>query len=205
MVRKQSSQDRAALGRVARARYEAGETWRAIGADLGWDPTTVRKAAEASGPVQRRRWGSQPVADPAAVLSRRQQGASIPALAREFGCSQTAIRTALEAATSSPSATRYPRLSERRSPTAQEIVYLRGLYEACPPLGPRGARATAGPEGLVLAQECRRLVDDGVPMQPLSVALGRTITWVHWLLGRHDLLPPRRPARSTMRRTLPSP
>lgn len=202
-MRKQSAQERAALGRVARARYEAGETWRAIGADLGWDPTTVRRAAEDAGPVAHRRWGAQPVADPHRVLERRREGASIPELAQELGCSQTAIRTALEAATEGPSVTRYPRLSGRRSPTLSELEQLRQLYEACPLLGPHGARATAGPEGMELAQACRSLVDDGVPMQPLSLALGRASTWVHWLLGRHDLLPPRRPARSTARRTLP--
>ena len=60
---------------------------------------------------------------------------------------------------------------------------------------------TGGDEGAALAEACLALVEDGVPMQTLSTALGRGPTWVHWLLGRHDLRPQKRETRSTRRRT----
>ncbi|ATG53223.1 hypothetical protein CFK38_11310 [Brachybacterium vulturis] len=77
------------------------------------------------------------------------------------------------------------------------------MYEACPqaPRAREGARAVRGEEGRVLAEACRSVVDDGVPMQRLSVALGRGATWLHWLLGCHDLRPELRKARTTSRRT----
>lgn len=66
---------------------------------------------------------------------------------------------------------------------------LRDLLEACP-LAPRarpGHRDTSGDEEYALALECQNLVEGGVPMQTLSQALGRGKTWVHRLLGQHDL------------------
>jgi hypothetical protein len=58
-----------------------------------------------------------------------------------------------------------------------------------------------GPEGLELAEACLVLVEGGVPMQTLSRALDHGPTWVHWLLGKHDLRPAERQSRSTSRRT----
>ena len=47
------------------------------------------------------------------------------------------------------------------------------------------------------------LVEDGVPMQTLSLALEHGATWVRWLLRKHDLLPAERQGRSTSRRARP--
>lgn len=77
------------------------------------------------------------------------------------------------------------------------------LYEACPaaPRSRPGAHDMRGPEGRAVAQACHDLVADGVPMQTLSTALGRAVSWVHWLFGIHDLRPATRPTQSTARRT----
>lgn len=119
-----------------------------------------------------------------------------------FGCSRQAIRTAIETAQRTV-ATRYPRISKRRAPSACEISRITGLYESCPqaPRNRDGSRAVRGPEGRQLAEACRTVVDDGVPMSTLSVALGRGATWVHWLLGCHDLRPEPRPVQTTSNRT----
>lgn len=99
--------------------------------------------------------------------------------------------------------TRYPELRSRRTPTDAELAQLRRLLEQCPP-APRskpGHLDMAGPEGLEVAKACLALVEDGVPMQTLSLALEHGATWVHWLLAKHDLRPVERPSRSTSRRT----
>lgn len=186
----------------AAARYEAGESWPEIAASYELTPQYVYRLTAARHDITFRRWGQQPLADVDEVVSRRDDGLTLNQIAEELGCSRQAIRTALENAQRVP-ATRYPRLSERRAPTEAEIAELQGLYEACPP-APRareGARAVRGPEGRLLAEACRFVVDDGVPMQTLSVALGRGATWLHWLLKCHYLRPEHRPVQSTARRT----
>lgn len=186
------------IARDAAARYTAGETWQQIAADHGLSAEHVRRLTIARHDVSFRRWGQQPVADPAEVLVRREEGQSIPKIASALGCSITAVRTALEAAQGVPK-TRYPRLALRRNPTPSELAHLVALYEACPP-APRNRpdhRETRSLEGRALAKACRALVDDGVPMATLSTGMGRGAGYVDWLLRVHDLRPPTREASST--------
>ena len=186
----------------AAARYRAGESWQQIAQGHGVTGEHVRRITIARHDITYRRWGRHPVADVDEVVRRREDGQTLTQIAEELGCSRQAIRTALETAGRTPP-TRYPRLAESRTPTADEIAELLGLYEACPqaPRAREGARAVRGEEGRVLAEACRSVVDDGVPMQRLSVALGRGATWLHWLLSCHDLRPELRKARTTTRRT----
>src|SRR5699024_1569914 len=144
----------------------------------------------------------QPVADVDEVLRRRKDAQSLNQIAEALGCSRQTARTALATAGGAGS-TRYPRLAVRRLPTDDEIAGARRLYEACAqsPLPGPGARAVRGDEGRALAEACRELVDDGIPMQTLSRALGRGPTWMHWLLSIHDLRPDPHPAGTTSRRT----
>lgn len=186
----------------AAIRYRAGESWAEIGTSYDLTPQYVYRLTTARHDITFRRWGRQPFADVNEVVRRREDGQTLDQIAEDLGCSRQAIRTALETAQRTPK-TRYPRLSESRGPTADEITELRGLYEACPqaPRNREGSRAVRGPEGRLLAEACRSVVDDGVPMQTLSIALGRGATWLHWLLGCHDLRPELRRARTTTRRT----
>lgn len=202
MRRRLSSAEREAIACTGHDRYEAGETWAQIARDLDLHPGSLRRIVAQLAPVEYRRWGQRTVADPAEVARRREQGESIQAIAVSLECSRTAVRTALESV-SGPPATRYPRLSSRRDPTGAELQELQRLYEACPeaPRNRPGHRETRGEEGAELAAACSALVADGVPMQTLSLAMGRGATWVHWLLGRHDLRPAEREGRSTARRT----
>jgi hypothetical protein len=187
----------------AAARYRAGESWVEIGASYGLTPQYVYRLTTARHDITFRRWGQQPLADVDEVIRRREDGKTLDQIAEDLGCSRQAVRTALETAQRTPK-TRYPRLSESRRPTADEIAELLGRYEACPqaPRAREGARAVRGEEGRVLAEACRYVVDDGVPMQTLSIALGRGATWLHWLLGCHDLRPEPRRVQTTGRRTL---
>lgn len=186
----------------AAARYRAGQSWQQIAQSHGVTGEHVRRITTARHDITYRRWGRHPVADVDEVVRRREDGQTLTQIAEELGCSRQAIRTALENAQRVP-ATRYPRLSERRAPTEAEIAELRGLYEACPqaPRNREGSRAVRGPEGRILAEACRSVVDDGVPMQTLSVALGRGATWVLWLLGCHGLRPETRTVQTTARRS----
>lgn len=186
----------------AAARYQAGETWAEIAAGYDLTPQYVYRLTTARHDITFRRWGQQPLADIDQVVQRREDGQTLDQIAEELGCSRQAIRTALENAQRVPT-TRYPRLSERRAPTEAEIAELRGLYEACPqaPRNREGSRAVRGPEGRLLAEACRSVVDDGVPMSTLSTALGRGQTWVHWLLGCHGLRLEPRQVLTTTRRT----
>lgn len=173
----------------AAIRYLAGESWAEIGARYDLTPQYVYRLTTARHDITFRRWGRQPLADVDEVVRCREDGQTLDQIAEDLGCSRQAIRTALETAGRTPP-TRYPRLAESRTPTADEIAELRGLYEACPqaPRAREGARAVRGEEGRVLAGR-------------LSVALGRGATWLHWLLGCHDLRPELRKARTTTRRT----
>src|SRR5690606_1688787 len=112
-----------------------------------------------------------PIADPLEARRGREEGQTLDEIAAALGCSRQAVRTALEAAGSTP-ATRYPRLSQRREPTPDEIELVRELYELCPDaLRSRpGARDVRGSEGRTVAQACHDLVVSGVPMQALSRA-----------------------------------
>lgn len=188
----------------AATRYRAGESWAEIAASHGLTRQYVHRLTVARHDISYRRWGQEPVADIDAVVALRDRGKTLQQIADELDCSRQAVRTALESAKRTAD-TRYPRLSERRTPTDHEIARLTALYEACPqaPRAREGARAVRGPEGRHLAEECRAVVDDGVPMQTLSLALGRGPTWVHWLLGLHDLRPERRATATTRRRTRP--
>lgn len=186
----------------AAARYRAGESWQEIAASHGITHHYLRRLTAARHDITYRRWGQQPVADVSTVVALRDRGKSLQQIANELDCSRQAVRTALETAELTAN-TRYPRLSERREPSPGEIANLTQLYEACPqaPRNREGSRAVRRPEGLRLAEECRAVVDDGVPMQTLSLALGREPTWLHWLLGVHELRPEQRMVQTTGRRT----
>lgn len=194
--------ERERIARLGHERYEAGERWDTIAKDLDLHPGSLRRIVAQLHPVEYRRWGQRTVADPAEVARRREQGESIQSIAESMECSRTAVRTALENV-SGPPATRYPRLSTRRDPTEAELQELTRRYEACPeaPRNRPGHRETRGEEGAELAEACSALVADGVPMQTLSLAMGRGVTWVHWLLGQHDLRTAERTGTSTRRRT----
>ncbi|MFE5777509.1 hypothetical protein [Brachybacterium sp. NPDC056505] len=197
-----TEEQREQIARAAHERYEAGESWQRIATDLDLHSETVRRLVQARHPVTYRRWGQKPIADPSEVIRRRAAGETLTQIAEALGCSRTAVRTALETA-GGPPTTRYPKLAERRNPTDAELAQLRALVDACPP-APRsqpGFRDMTAPEGREVAEVCARIVGDGVPMQALSTALGHGPTWVHWLLGKHDLRPEPRSARSTSRRT----
>ncbi|MCL6424451.1 hypothetical protein Bequi_13860 [Brachybacterium sp. JHP9] len=195
MPRPLTPEARSRIAADAASRYAAGETWAQIAGDYSLSAEHVRRLARTTG-IAFRKWGARPAADPAEVIRLREASATIPEIARELEVSQTAVRTALER-TQGLSSTRYPLLSDARDATGAELALLTALYEACP-LGQReGHRVTGSSEGRDLAEECRRIVAAGVPMQRLSVQLGRSPTWVHWLLGRHDLRPDTRTARST--------
>ncbi|MDN5686197.1 MAG: hypothetical protein L0G94_05850 [Brachybacterium sp.] len=194
--------ERDQLAADAAARYRTGETWAQIAADHGVTGDYVRRTTIARHEITYRRWGQQPVADVDTVLRRREDGQTLDQIAEALGCSRQAVRTALESAKRAP-ATRYPRLSRRRPPTDDEVAELHRLYMKCPqePRSREGSRAVRSPEGRVLAEACRELVAEGIPMATLSRALGRGPTWVHWLLSVHDLRPDPRPVHTTTRRT----
>lgn len=194
--------ERERIASIAYKRYTSGETWAQIAASFDLHPGHVRRLTTARHRVEFRRWGQDPVANADEVMRRRAQGESIQTIATALGCSRTAVRTAIELTTGAPT-TRYPKLADRREPSVSELHQLTELYEALPP-APRsrpGHKDTAGEAGLELAIECLQLVDSGVPMQTLSLALGRGPTWVHWLLGRHGQRPEARQGRTTSRRT----
>lgn len=197
-----TEEQREQIARSAHERYEAGQTWEQIARDHDLHPGTVRRLVMERHPVTFRRWGQRPVVDAEAGAALRERGASIQRIAEKLGCSRTAVRTALERTSGAPS-TRYPRLSARRDPTEAELQELQRLYTACPeaPRSRPGHRDTRGEAGAALAEACLAVVEDGVPMQTLSLALDRGPTWVHWLLGRHDCLPEARASRSTSRKT----
>lgn len=190
------------IAAFAAQRYEQGDSWVEIAQDYDLTSTYVRRLTIARYTINYRRWGQRPVADVELVCRLRDEGHTLNEIAEEIGCSRQAVRTALEA-TGRTKPTRYPRLSQSRSPTQAELEQTRALYEACPP-APRarpGARNVRGTEGRLLAEACRALVDDGIPMQRLSRALGRGPTWVHWLLSCHGLKPDQHAVRTTSRRT----
>ena len=194
--------ERTTLATTAAQRYHNGESWVQIAQDYDLTSTYVRRLTAARHTINYRRWGQRPVADVELVCRLRDEGRTLNEIAEEIGCSRQAVRTALEAA-GGTKPTRYPRLSQSRSPTQSELEQTQALYEACPP-APRarpGARNVRGAEGRLLAEACRALVDDGIPMQRLSRALGRGPTWVHWLLSCHDLKPDQHAVRTTSRRT----
>lgn len=193
--------ERSTLASTAAQRYRNGESWAQIAQDYDLTSTYVRRLTTAHHAINYRRWGQQAVADVALVCRMRDEGHTLNEIAEEIGCSRQAVRTALEAA-GYTKPTRYPRLSQTRFPTPAELEQTRALYEACPP-APRarpGARNVRGPEGRLLAEACRALVDEGVPMQRLSRALGRGPTWVHWLLSCHGLRPDPHAVRTTSSR-----
>ena len=203
VARRLTSERRDEIAAEAAARYGAGEGWREIGNRYGLSGEYVRRFTIARHDITYRRWGRRPAADPQEVSRRRDEGQTLTEIAAALGCSRQAVRTALETAAGRTSTTRYPRLSERRAPMPAELERISALYEACPP-APRsrpGAHDMRGPDGRAVAQACHDLVADGVPMQTLSKALGRAATWVHWLVGIHDLRPATRPTQSTARRT----
>lgn len=196
-----TDEQRERIARSAIARYEAGESWVENARDHDLHPGSLGRIIAERHEVTYRRSGQKPVADPAEVARRRDSGETIEGIGEALGCSRTAVRTALVATQGLPM-TRYPELCTRRSPTGAELAELRLLIEQCPPV-PRarlGHLDMAGPEGLAVAGRCLALVVDGVPMQTLSLALEHGATWVHWLLGRHDLRPAQRQGRSTSRR-----
>lgn len=174
----------------AAIRYRGGESRAEIATSYDLTPQYVYRLTTARHDITYRRWGQQPIADVDDVVRRRDNGQTLDQIAEELGYSRQAIRTALETAGRTPP-TRYPRLAESRTPTAAEINEIRGLDEACPqaPRAREGARAVRGSDGRDLAEACRSVVHDGVHMQTLSVALGPGATWLHWLLGCHDLRP----------------
>lgn len=197
-----SAAERDKLAASAAERYTLGESWAEIAQDYGLTSTYIRRLVAARHPIRYRSWGQRPVADVNEVSRLRSEGNTLDEIAKVLGCSQQAVRTALERA-GRTTRTRYPRLSERRDPTLAEIASLVQLYEGCPqaPHNREGFRDTKGPEGRALAEACRVLVDDGIPMTTLSKALGRGPTWMHWLLSTHDLRPDPHRIQTTSRRT----
>lgn len=197
-----TERQREQIANAAATRYRAGESWREIAVSYGLTPQYVYRLTVARHDITFRRWGQQPVADVDEVVRHRDSGETLDQIAEELGCSRQAVRTALETAQRT-AMTRYPRLSECRAPSQDEIGELRGLYEACPqaPRAREGSRTVRGPEGRLLAETCRAVIDDGVPMQTLSVAIGHSTGWVHWLLSCHDLRPKPRPVATTSRMT----
>lgn len=202
MASRLSPEQRTKIAADAVARYGAGETWQQIGDAHGISAGYARRLTVAHHEITFRRWGQRPIADPQEVAHRRDEGQTLDQIADALGCSRQAIRTALQA-TDRASSTRYPRLSQRRDPTPAELARIHVLYEACPaaPRSRPGAHDMRGPEGRAVAEACRHVVSDGVPMQTLSKALGRSATWVHWLVNIHDLRPSPHAPRSTARRT----
>lgn len=163
--------ERDGIAAAAAQRYERGESWAEIAQDYDPTSTYVHRLTAARHAINYRRWGQRPIADAELVCRLRDEGRTLNEIAEELGCSRQAVRTALETA-GRTEPTRYPRLSQSRSPTPAELEQARALYEACPP-APRarpGARNVRGPEGRLLAEACRALVDEGVPMQKLSQA-----------------------------------
>lgn len=201
MRRRLSIAEREEIARAGHDRYEAGDSWATIARDLDLHPGSLRRIVAQLHPVEYRPRDQKAVADRVEIARRRGEGESIQSIAESLKCSRTAVRTALESL-SGPPATRYPRLSSRRDPTEAELQELQRLYEACPEAARNrpGHRETRGDEGAELAAACAALVAGGVPMQTLSLAMGRGATWVHWLLGRHDLRPAQRQGRSTRTR-----
>lgn len=202
MPRRLTGEQREQIARSAITRYEAGESWVEIARDHDLHPGSLRRLVRERHEVTYRRSGQKPVADPAEIARLRWMAETIEGIAEALGCSKTAVRTALETTQGLPM-TRYPELRSRRTPTDTELAELRRLIEECPP-APRarpGHLDMAGPEGLAVAERCLAFVEDGVPMQTLSLALERGATWVHWLLGKHDLRPAERQGHSTSRRT----
>lgn len=199
---KLTESERTNLAATAAQRYHDGESWAQIAQDYGLTSTYVRRLTTARHKVRYRSWGQQPTANVNDVARLRSEGHTLDEIAQELGCSRQAVRTALERAGRTTD-TRYPRLSERRNPTPVEIATLLQLYEECPqaPRNREGSRSTRGPEGRALAEACRSLIDDGIPMATLSKALGRGPTWIHWLLSSHDLRPDPRPVKTTSRRS----
>lgn len=193
---------RDAIAADAATRYAAGETWQQIAERHNLTAEYARRLTTSRHRIVYRRWGQQPVADPQEACRLRDEGQTLDDIAAALGCSRQAVRTALETA-GRDAATRYPRLAERRHPSAAELEQIAQLYHACPhaPRARPGARNVRGPEGRTLAEACRLLIDDGVSMQTLLQDLGRGPTWIHWLLGCHDLRPQPRAVRSTTRRT----
>ena len=203
---KLTPQQRDQIAADATVRYRAGESWAQIGAAYGITGAYTYRLTTARHNITYRRWGQQPIADANEVIRRRQDGQSLDQIADALECSRQAVRTALETAGGTLT-TRYPRLAERRLPADDEIGELQRLYESCPqaPRARPGSRAVRGGEGRNLAEACRALVDDGIPMTTLSRALGRGPTWVHWLLSIHDLRPEPHPVGTTSRRTRTQP
>lgn len=197
-----STEERDSLAMAAAQRYKQGESWAGIARDYNLTSAYVRRLTTARHPINYHRWGQQPTADIEQVNQLRDNGCTLDEIAEAMDCSRQAIRTALETA-GHTTLTRYPRLSQRRNPTSSETATLIQLYEVCPqaPRSREGFRNTRGPEGRALAEACRSLVDDGIPMAALSAALGRGPTWVHWLLGTHDLRPAPHRVQTTSRRT----
>lgn len=204
MPRALTPEQRDHIAADAARRYAAGESWRQIAVDHGIHKDTLRRLTVARHDITVHPWGQKPIADVALVRELRGEGRSIPAIARELGLSQTAVRTALG---TEGRETRYPLLGQRADVTDADKVRVRALYEACPPSqGRPGARATRGPEGRLLAEACRELVDAGVPMETVGRALGRAPSYMSWLLACHDLMPGRRRTLPvTLRTAVPAP
>lgn len=202
MPRRLTPERREQIASDAAERYRAGESWEQIGERHGITGAHARRLTVARHNITYRRWGQRPSADPQQVCRLREEGRTLDQIAEHLSVSRQAVRTALEAA-GKTSPTRYPRLSQRRAPTPEELERIDTLYRACPeaPRSRPGFRDTRGAEGRAVAEACRDLIDDGVPMQTLSRALGRGSTWAHWILAIHDLRPSPRLAATTSRRT----
>lgn len=200
--RRLAENERGEIAATAARRYHNGESWAQIAKDYELTSTYVHRLTTARHTIHYRRWGQRAIADVNEVLRRRDEGQTLNEIAKALDCSRQAVRTALERAGRTPT-TRYPELAQRRTPTPTEISTVAELYEACPqaPRNREGSRHIRGDEGRTLAEACRALVDDGVPMANLSRSLGRGPTWVHWLLSCHDLRPEPHEARTTSRRT----
>lgn len=200
--RRLTAAERDDIAAAAVQRYEQGESWAEIAVDYGLSSAYVYRLTAARHTINCRRWGQRPIADVDEVIQLRSQGYTLEAIAQQLDCSRQAVRTALERVDHAAS-TRYPRLSRRRDPSSAEIASIVQLYEQCPqaPRNREGFRNTRSTEGRALAEACRHLVEDGIPMATLAKSLGRGPTWIHWLLNTHDLRPEPRQVQTTSRRT----
>lgn len=149
---KLTDEQREQIANAAAIRYRAGESWAEIAVSYDLTPQYVYRLTVARHDIAFRRWGQKPVAAVEEVVRHRDNGETLDQIAEELGCSRQAVRTALETAQRT-AMTRYPRLSECRAPTDEEIARLTELYEACPraPRNREGSRAVRGSEGRDLA------------------------------------------------------
>lgn len=193
-----TAEQRDQIAADAARRYADGEVWQQIGASYGITGEHVRRLTSAAKTSPTDAGGSAPPSTPRRSVSDVMNDRP------------SARSPRVSAALAKPCALRLNPPAEpprRAAPVSPRAVGppppSSSIYEECP-LAPRarpGVRNIRWEKGWALAEACRALIDDGIPMETLSRDLGRGPTWIHWLLGCHDLRVPTRATRSTARRT----